>query len=134
ISEVEPNLISAIETLQRTTVRSPATGHVLGLNTLDVGSVIRAAEPVFQIIPTDGLAVRARVAPNEVEELEPGMQAHVRLTAYSVRTTPVIPAKVDRVSADVVQDDRTGIPYYEVRVAIQDTELVKRAGLILTPG
>src|SRR5690606_21132341 len=102
------------ESLGRVEIRAPATGYVLGLTTLAPGSVIKPGETIFEIVPADQhLIVRAKVHPDEIESLHPGMSANVRFTAYPVRTTPIATGEVRHVSADILTEERTGMPYFE---------------------
>jgi HlyD family secretion protein len=58
----------------------------------------------------------------------------LRLSAFDMRTTPELRAKVSRVSADAVQDERTGLTYYTARIAIPPDELQRLGSLTLSPG
>ena len=47
-----------------------------------------------------------------------GQKAMLRFSAFNQRTTPELDGSVSRISADVTQDQRTGVSYYTVRIAL----------------
>jgi len=58
----------------------------------------------------------------------------LRFTAFNQRTTPELKGEVSRVSADVTQDQKTGVSFYTVRIAMPESELARLNGLKLVPG
>ena len=133
--DVIPRLADAKAVLDRTQIRSPYTGRVVGLSVFGVGSVIGKGEKILDIVPdNDGLGVEARVAVEDISDVHPGMEAEVHLTAYKQRITPVIHGKVTEVSADRLTDERTGMPYYNALVQVDQDELSKLPNIQLYPG
>jgi HlyD family type I secretion membrane fusion protein len=133
--DVIPRLSDAKAVLERTQIRSPYAGRVVGLNVFGVGSVISKGEKILDIVPeNDGLTVEARVAVDDISDVHPGMRAEVHLTAYKQRITPVIHGDVTEVSADRLTDERTGTPYYNAIVQVDQDELSKFPSIQLYPG
>lgn len=133
--DVIPRLADAKAVLERTQIRSPYTGRVVGLNVFGVGSVIGKGQKILDIVPeNDGLTVESRIAVEDISEVHPGMNAEVHLTAYKQRITPVINGKITDVSADRLTDERTGQPYYNVLVQVDPKELSKFPSIQLYPG
>jgi HlyD family type I secretion membrane fusion protein len=133
--DVIPRLADAKAVLERTQIRSPYTGRVVGLNVFGVGSVIGKGEKILDIVPeNDGLTVESRIAVEDISDVHPGMNAEVHLTAYKQRITPVINGKITDVSADRLTDERTGQPYYNVLVKVDPQELSKFPSIQLYPG
>ncbi|EJW09723.1 type I secretion membrane fusion protein, HlyD family [Rhodovulum sp. PH10] len=119
ISDALPRLRAAEETLAQTRVLAPVTGYVLNLTQFTRGGVVGAGERLLDIVPTDTpLVLEARVKPDEAYEVAPGMDANVKLSTYEARRLPMIPARVTKVSADRLQDQRTGEPYFTTELAI----------------
>ena len=58
----------------------------------------------------------------------------LRFPAFNQRTTPEINGAVTRVSADVTTDQRTGMRYYTVRIALPAEEVARLGELQLVPG
>ena len=86
-------------------------------------SVVRPAEPVLYIVPSDvNLVVEAQINV-DVEQLFPGQDARLRFSAFSTRTTPDIPGKVAKISPDSFTDDATGRSYYTAELTFEEEEL-----------
>ena len=133
--DVIPRLADARAVLDRTQIRSPYSGRVVGLKVFGVGSVIGKGEKLMDIVPeNDGLTIEARVAVDDISDVHPGMHADVHLTAYKQRITPVVHGTVTEVSADRLTDERTGQPYYNAIVQVNQQELDKLAYVQLYPG
>jgi len=133
--EVIPKRTNAKAVLGRMEIRSPYTGHVVGLNVFSVGGVIQRGEKILDIVPDeDALTIEAQVAVEDISEVRPDMRAEVRLTAYQQRLLPLIHGEVVRVSADRLTDSRTNNPYYVVAVRPDTTELAKLPDVHLYPG
>ena len=126
------------ERLGRLEVRAPAAGIVHDLSVSAVGEVLQPGEPVAKVVP-EGAAftVRARVAPTDVDQVRPGQSAVLRFSAFPARTTPEYEGEVLRVSADALVDERSGLAWYEVEIAIGapvGREDAAGSALALAPG
>jgi HlyD family type I secretion membrane fusion protein len=133
--DVGPRLESARKSLQRTVVRVPYTGTVVGLNVFSVGAVIKPGDRILDIVP-DGtdLVVEAQIAVDDIADLRPGMAAEVHFTAYKQRLTPLIHGTVTEISADRLTDPRTGAAYYAAVVGIDQQDLAATPEISLHPG
>ena len=136
LADVSPRLAAAKETLERTVVRSPVDGYVLNLTQFTVGGVAAPGETLMDIVPTnDSLVISARVSPQDIDQVEPGMSASVQLSAYSSRRLRALDAQVLTVGADRLLDERTGEPYFPVSLDVNVAELKDLGeGVRLTPG
>ncbi|NUU40057.1 hypothetical protein HP556_02965 [Tardiphaga robiniae] len=63
-----------------------------------------------------------------------GQSVNLRFSAFNRRTTPEIVGSLSRISADISQDQKTGVSYYLGRVSLSAGELSKLVGLKLLPG
>lgn len=107
--------------------------HQLSVHTN--GGVIGAGEQIMLIVPlADKLMVEANVAPQDIDQLQVGQKAVLRLSAFNQQTTPELEGVLTRVSADLTQDERTGLTYYRTRVEIPPNEAARLGALTLTPG
>ncbi len=123
------------ERISRLTVRAPASGIVYGSTVFAENSVVRAAEPLMYIVPQDRpLVVSARVEAIHIDQIHVGQQATLRFTAFDQRLTPEIPASLTDVSADVFQDEVTGLSYYRVALLLREEDLAQLGGQTLVPG
>ena len=112
-------LASLRRRLDRMEVRSPVAGEVFDMRVSTVREVVRPGEPILKIVPegTD-LVVRAQLQPIDVDQVWPGQETVLRFPAFSARTTPQFAGRVLRISADASRDERTGLSWYEVEVAM----------------
>ncbi len=111
----------AEQELERSILRAPVAGRVMDLQVFSSGVVIQPGAKVMDIVPDgDRLVIEGRLSPNQIENVKPGMPAKVWLTALSWREQRPLPARLAWVSADSMEDKRTGQPYFTARVEIED--------------
>lgn len=115
----------ARDVLQRTVVRAPVYGMLQNIRVHTIGGVIRATEPVLDIIPLDDdLIVTAKIRPIDIDSVHVGLDAEVRFSSFSARTTPAIFGKVTVLSQDVIEPTQAGQePYYQARIQV-DTKTI----------
>ena len=114
LAVTEESLRGAQDRVRRTTMRSPVNGIVNKLVVTTVGGVVRPGESIVEIVPLDdNLLVEARVRPQDVAFIRPGQAASVKVTAYNYTVYGDLPAKVERIGADTIPDEK-GNPYYRV--------------------
>ncbi len=117
--DLQARLNPAKDSSLRKEVIAPVAGRAVNLQVHTVGGVVRAGDPIVDIVPDEtALVVEVRVQPQDVEEVHTGMPAEVRLAAYNARTTPLVSGKVSYVSADRLIDPAHGTPYYTVHVTL----------------
>ncbi|MFN3867930.1 MAG: HlyD family efflux transporter periplasmic adaptor subunit [Hyphomicrobiaceae bacterium] len=129
---IAARLAAAEEELKRSEVRAPVSGRVLSLAVSGQGGVIQPGQTLAEIVPDDDrLVIEGRLAPNQIENVRPGMPAKVWLTALSWREQRPLAARLAWVSADSVEDKRTGAPYFVARVELEETrnKLAERLSL-----
>ncbi len=81
--------------------------------------VVRPGEPILKIVPQGTeLVVRAQLDPIHVDQVWPGQETALLFSAFSARTTPQFEGHILRVSGDAAFDERTGLSWYEVEVAL----------------
>lgn len=135
IQDLRERYIATTRKLDRLEVKAPRTGTVIEMTFNTVNSVIRPAEPILKIVPSDSrLQVEARIAPAKIDDVFPGQPANLRFTAFNARTTPEIEGSVAQVSADAIEDKATGTSYYLLKVDIEDDQLALLDEKILVPG
>lgn len=101
IFDTEERLRTARDTLRRVDIRAPQSGEVVGLTVHTVGGVIPPRATILEIVPrNDKLVIEATVRPADIDIVHEGLQAEVRLTAFNRRTTPALPGRLTRLSAD----------------------------------
>lgn len=136
IAEVGPKLVAAQQMLSHTVVRSPADGYVLDLTQFTIGGVVGSGETLMNIVPANApLIVTVRLKPTDIDDVRPGMKARVRLTAFNYRKVSPVEAIVTNVSADQLNDPKTGAGFFRADLKIEPKELAKLPkGSKITPG
>ena len=135
IYELNEKIRSAEDVLKRTVIRAPMAGTIVGLQVHTVGGVIAPGQALLDIVPKDEqLVVEAYINPDDIDIVEPGLTAQVRLTALSRRHTLPIEGHVLTVSADRLTNERTGEAYYLARVLLPDNVSELLGEEVLYPG
>ncbi len=133
--DVGERLKAAKDVLERTEIRAPQAGTVVGLNVHTETGVIGPGQHLLDIMPKDDtLVVEAEVDPNDIDVVKVGLAAQVRLTAFKQRNTPLLEGRVTRVSADIFTHEHTGAAYFLIRITINPEEQEKLDGGELYPG
>ena len=116
-------------------IRAPIDGVVFQKTVHTVGGVITGGEVLMLVVPeADTLDAEVKVQPQDIDQVRLGQNAFLRFTAFNQRTTPELNGEVNRVSADVSEDQKTGGRYYTVRIAIPASEIARLKGLTIVPG
>ena len=134
ISELVEKQVAAEDQLKRVDLVAPQDGTVHQLAVHTIGGVINAGEPVMLIVPKERLIIEVKVAPNDIDQIRIGQSAILRLSAFNQRTTPELNGEVDRISADVVQEQKSSTSFYTARITFSDNELARLNGFALVPG
>ena len=136
LGELLERKVTAEDQLKRTDIRAPQDGIVHQSTIHTVGGVIPSdGGTIMLIIPiADNLAVEAKIAPQDIDQVRIGQKAVLRFSAFSQRTTPELNGLVSRISADITTDQRTGQVYYTVRLTVPPQELARLGEVTLVPG
>lgn len=135
IADILPRLRAAEAVLDRTVVRAPADGAVLGMTQFTEGGVARPGERLLDIVPENtALVAKVTIRPDHIDEVKMGMTAQIHLTAYSSRKVPPIDGKVINVAADRVTNEK-GDSFFTAELAA-DPVALKNLGpnVKLSPG
>lgn len=116
-------------------IRSPVDGVVQRLTINTLGGVVQPGQEVVEIIPTDDtLVVEARIAPQDIAFLRPGLPATIKLTAYDFAIYGGLKAELEHISASTTTDEE-GNTFYRVRVRTeQDAGKAVTQKLDVIPG
>lgn len=124
LAEIEGRLPEAKDALKRTVLRAPVSGTVVELSFTTAGGVIKAGEPIMDIVPMEAdLLIDARVRPTDIDDVRVGQRATVVLSAYTQRNMPIIDGRVKQVSADRIVEERSGTAYYLAKVEVDRVQL-----------
>lgn len=135
LADVLPRLTAAKQALESTVVRSPVDGYVFNLTQFTVGGVTAPGEVLMDVVPANApMMVSAMIRPEDVDNVQVGMEARVRLSGLNQRWHDPLPAKVAVVSADRINNERTGVSFYRVDLRIEPKDLAQLKGAELQPG
>ena len=135
LAEVEDKLAAAKQVLDRTQIRAPVSGTVVGLRPTTVGGVIGRGEPLMDVVPNAGrLVVVARVSPRDADKLHVGQAATVRFDGSQARDAPVVEGTLQKFSADALSDARTGALYFEAEIGVPEQQKQHLPSELLKPG
>jgi len=135
LAEVEDKLSAAKQALDRTQIRAPVSGIVVGMRPTTIGGVIGRGEPLMDVVPNAGrLVVVARVSPRDADRLHIGESATVRFDGSGARNAPVVTGTLQKFSADTLSDQRSGALYFEAEVGVPEQQKRQLPPELLKPG
>ena len=134
--EVEERLKESLDRVHRTEIVAPVGGTVINLRHKTTGGVIGPGEAVLDIVPAeDKLIIDAQVSPHDIDDVRIGLSAYVVFPSYPQRHLMRIDGQVTHVSADALEDERSGASYYLAKIEVDRVQLQTVAPEIeLTPG
>lgn len=111
------------------------SGVVTNVQVHTEGGVVQAGAPLMQVVPVgESLEISAQLAVQLIDKVSVGSQVQITFPAFNRSTTPQVTGVVRAVGADRVVDERTGLPYYIVKVQVLEKDMGKLKGLNLQPG
>jgi len=135
IAELTDRLRAQEDVLHRLEIRAPQEGIVVGLKFFTAGGVIPPGAPILDIVPeNEKLIIQVQIKSTDIDVVHVGLPAQVRLSAFALRTTPLVDATVVNVSADRFVSDLDGSSFYRATVEINPGEMEALDGIELQPG
>jgi HlyD family type I secretion membrane fusion protein len=121
--------------LENTEIRASVSGTVVDLRIHTAGGVINPSEVLMEIVPeSDRLIVEGRVRPEDVDRVSVGLPTGVKIAAFNQRTMPELQGQVSYVSADSIQEEKTGLTFFLIRVDVSEGELKRLGDQQIQPG
>jgi membrane fusion protein, adhesin transport system len=135
IASVQQRLSQASAQRLRTEIVSPIDGVIKNLAFNTVGGVVKAGEPIMQVVPTsETLVIEVHLAPEDRGYVEVGQKALVKVTSYDFIRYGGLDGNVTQISPDSDLDEQ-GSPYFLVKVSTERSYLgTKEGDLPITPG
>ncbi len=134
-ADLTDRMRAARDVRQRREIVSPQDGTVTDIRLVTLGGVIGPGQPLMDIVPLDDeLIVEARVMPQDIDSLRVGLATKVRVTAYKRAIAPLIDGELHYLSADMMQDPRSGDRYFLARARLAQDSISRWKGLKLAPG
>lgn len=123
--------------LNNVEVKAPVDGTVMNLAVFTNGGVVGPGARMMDIVPSDDpLIVEGQLAVNLVDKVHAGLPVELMFSAFNSNRTPHIAGEVEQVAADRTVDEKTGAPYYKVRVKVtkQGQKMIAEHHLNIIPG
>ncbi|MEP0143562.1 MAG: HlyD family type I secretion periplasmic adaptor subunit [Tateyamaria sp.] len=135
LASLAPQYTGATERLKRVAITAPVSGRVVEMTVFTAGGVVRPGMPILDIVPVDQpLVIEARVNTSDIDKLFVGQSSRVRLSAFDQGEIPEATGRIIDISADSLEDERTGQFYYVTRVKLDEGQSDEIAALELVPG
>ena len=130
-------LVAVRADLERTEIRSPASGQAIGLAVQTVGGVIQAGQKLMDIVPEgEPLLLEAKIEPHLIDKVRTGLLTDVRFNAFSHSPQLVVEGEIVSVSNDLLTEQVGGgqISYYLARVKVTPEGMQVLGNRRLQPG
>lgn len=138
LGSLEQTLTQRRDQLQRTEIHSPVRGRVNDIMVNTLGGVIQPGEPIMEVTPIeDQLLIEARVRPQDVAFVAPGMPASVKITAYDYTIYGDLRGEVEQISENTIEEEtaRGKEAFYEVLIRTEQAHLERNGEILpIRPG
>lgn len=126
LGDLTPKMMAAKQQVARALVRAPVTGQVVGLSVFTVGGVVQPGQTLAEVVPKNAeLVIRARVSPQDADDLMVGQRTEIRIPAFHQRNLPMLQGEITEVSADSFVDEKTGERFFTADVKVPAAETAK---------
>ena len=116
LSPLKQAMPALMDKVARTEIRAPMKGIVNRVFVTTVGGIVRAGDPIVEVVPADDqLVVEALVSPKDIGFIKLGQPARVKVTAYDYSIFGAMDGKVQSISADAVPNEK-GEAFFQVRI------------------
>ncbi len=138
--EVEANqqkLKAVTEELDRTQIKSPVDGQVVGLTLGSVGGVVSPGQRLMDIVPMgESLLVDAKIPPHIIDKVKAGQNVEVRFSTFANSPQLVLGATLLSLSSDVIAEQTPmGVQsYYLARIQITPDGIKTLGKRVIQPG
>lgn len=124
LNEIMPKWLEAKQQLERTVIRAPVTGRVVGLKVFSVGGVVQGGQPILDIVPDAApLVVKANFEPGDIDGVYEGREAEVKFLSLHDRNLPILMGSVRNVSADSLTDEQSGRSYFTAEIIVPKEQM-----------
>ncbi len=118
--------------LERTQLVSPVDGRVKEVFIRTIGGVVKPGEPIVELVPENSaLIVEARISPQDIGFVSPGLEATVKFSAYDFVIYGGLKGVVTYVSGDALQTE-DGNAYYRAHIELNEES--QNSSLTIIPG
>ena len=95
-----------------TVLTSPIDGTVAQLSVHTIGAVVKPADPLLTIIPSDGeLVIEAMVLNKDIGFVKAGQLAEIKLEAFPFTRYGIVPGTIETISNDSIENKELGLVF-----------------------
>ena len=135
LATLKPQYVGTKAQQRRLKINAPVSGRVVEMTVFTDGGVVRPGAAILDIVPADeDLVVEARVRTTDVDKLFVGQTTRVRLSGFGQSDVPEATGTIVNVSADSLEDERTGQPYFSTTIRLNETQTASIEDLEFVPG
>ncbi|WP_428151698.1 HlyD family type I secretion periplasmic adaptor subunit [Brevundimonas sp.] len=137
LNETQPRLSSLRDQIERSLIRSPATGQVVGLAVFTQGGVIQPGQVLMEVVPDAATQVIvAEINPADIDNVHVGLETEVKFPGLRERDPPIIHGRVTRLSPDTFTNEQTGARHYRAEISVPPAEMERlgQAASEIRPG
>ncbi|MFT6591127.1 MAG: adhesin transport system membrane fusion protein [Rhodoferax sp.] len=117
----------------RNVIKAPIAGIIKGLRSSESGWVIRAGEPILEVVPANAqIEIEARLAPSDRGLVQVGQQVKVKVSAYDFLKYGSLGGAVQMIAADADKDPN-GSSYFKM-VIRTNSSVLSNTNSPVTPG
>jgi adhesin transport system membrane fusion protein len=119
----------------RAIIRAPIDGFVKNLKYVAMGNVVKAGEPIMEIVPAkDQLVLELKLMPSDRGYVKLGQEAVVKISAYDFYRYGALEGKVQAIAPDT-DEGRNQEQYFRVIVETKQAFFGEQSqGMSITPG
>lgn len=133
----QDRLIAVREELQRTQIRTPVDGQIVGLAVTAVGGVVTPGQRLMDVVPKgEGLLIDAKIPPHVIDRVRLGNPADVRFSAFAHSPQLVVEGKLVSLSTDAVTESVGNMvaTYYLGRIEVTPRGVQELGNRVMQPG
>jgi len=126
LSQITEAQVGVQDKVEKALITSPVVGTIKTIHINTLGGVIKPGQALIEIVPTqDKLLIEAKIKPQDIAFLRPGLPAIVKVTAYDFAKYGGLQGTVEHISADTTQD-KDGNSFYIIRVRTESSYIIKK--------
>jgi HlyD family type I secretion membrane fusion protein len=127
LAKVQTEIPATQDDSTRLDIRAPVSGRVHKLIVNNINEVIKAGDPILEIVPnSNNFIIHSQVKPADIEQLYFGQETRIRFDTFNQKSTPEIIGRVLFISADSITDDKAkGEKHFLVKISLEREQLEK---------
>lgn len=109
----------------RNVIKAPIAGIVKGLRSSESGWVVKAGEPILDVVPVDAqIEIEARLSPSDRGLVQVGQKVKVKVSAYDFLRYGALDGVVQRIAADADKEPN-GSSFFKMVIRTNSSVLSK---------